>query len=192
MGGAAAMFWLVVVTQSVNCSTILNCTDCNSKSSCTWCSYSPGIARCTDTCLLDQEYISKVFEVDGLPLSEQNQVTLQTISLQLKVDEPLNVTFLVKAVDEFPLDLYILMDLSYSFQVILQRVKSLAPHILLNLQNLSQLSQVGFGAFVDKPVLPYTSTRQASGLLNGFKPSFSYEHNYCGSHQLIKIIQLFD
>ena len=94
----------------------------------------------------------------------------------------------LKAAENFPLDLYILIDLSGSFLEDLETVKVLAPQLPLALQNVLSDFLIGFRTFVDKPSLPYTSSVQfnqlyivseqpssCGGQLLCTKP-FNYEH----------------
>ena len=80
------------------------------------------------------------------------------------------------------------MDLSGSFTQDLETVKVLAPQLPLALRNVSSDFLIGFGTFVDKPTLPYTSSAQLNqlnivagqpsscgGQLLCTKP-FNYEH----------------
>ncbi|XP_041379777.1 integrin beta-1-like [Gigantopelta aegis] len=108
----------------------------------------------------DTSKMSNITDQYDLPLSEKNQVSLQAISLKLRVGEPLTFTVSVKAAEDFPLDLYMLMDLSGSFYHDLVVVKGLAPTLPLALRNVLSDFLIGFGTFVDKPSLPYTSSVQ--------------------------------
>ena len=70
------------------------------------------------------------------------------------------------------------MDLSGSFLEDLETVKVLAPQLPLALQNVSSDFLIGFGTFVDKLSLPYTSSIQFHkhfGDVSCIKP-FNYEH----------------
>ena len=104
--------------------------------------------------------MSNITDQYDLPLNEKNQVSLETVSLKLRVGEPLTFTVSVKAAENFPLDLYMLMNLSASFIDDLNVVKGLAPQLPLALQNVSSNFLIGFGTFVDKPSLPYVSSIQ--------------------------------
>ena len=108
--------------QLTNCTNFVSCSECISTASCVWCS-TPGSAHCLSQ--LDNvtgcnkqdlfQPVSNITDQYDLPLNEKNQVSLETISLKLRVGEPLNFTVSVKAAEDFPLDLYLLMDLSGSF-----------------------------------------------------------------------------
>ena len=165
----------------VNCSSASSCSECISLPySCFWCS-TPGLARCLspqdkDSCSANlSSYSSVINEIDELPISDQNQVSLKSVSLKLRVNESIDVKVSVKASNDYPLDLYILMDLSISFIDNLNNVKDIAPQLPLSLQNISTSFKIGFGAFVDKPILPFTSNRQLLYFPQAAIP-FGYEH----------------
>ena len=95
-----------------------------------------------------------------LPLDITNQISLESINLTLRLGEPLTFSFSVKPAENFPLDLYILMDLSNSFRDDLIQVKKLAPSLANSLSNLTDDSLIGFGTFTDKRTPPFTSNKQ--------------------------------
>ena len=173
--------------QVINCTTLISCSQCISTDSCVWCS-TPGSAHCLSqdnaiTCrkndLLQPATI--IINKQEIPLTDNNQVSLKSIDLKLRVNEPVSFSVSLKAVKNFPLDLYMLMDLSGSFTQDLETVKVLAPQLPLALRNVSSDFLIGFGTFVDKPSLPYTSSVQIN---KGFNVScgvqllctFNYEH----------------
>ena len=179
--------------QLSNCTNFVSCSECISTTSCVWCS-TPGSAHCLSqdnvTGCNEQDLfqpMSNITDQYDMPLNEKNQVSLETISLKLRVGEPLTFTVSVKAAEDFPLDLYMLMDLSGSFEGDLIVVKGLAPQLPLALRNVSSDFLIGFGTFVDKPSLPYTSSVQKNTIHNvSGQPScdakklcakpFDYEH----------------
>ena len=156
--------------QIANCSSINTCSECVSSGSCLWCSAVGSNAGCFSQ---DDDFkkgvcgqnnvtktVSTVLQVNNNELDEDNQVTLESLHVKLRVGEPLDFTVSVKAAEDFPLDIYMLMDLSGSFIDDLDVVKSLAPQLPFALQDVSSDFLIGFGTFVDKPSLPYTSSTQ--------------------------------
>ena len=187
-------FLHLATAQLSNCTNFVSCSECISSTSCVWCS-TPGSAHCLSeldnvTGCNEQDIfqpVSNITDQYDLPLNEKNQVSLGNISLKLRIGEPLTFTVSVKAAEDFPLDLYMLMDLSGSFEGDLNVVKSLAPQLPLTLRNVSSDFLIGFGTFVDKPSLPYTSSVQKNEKLTyNNQPScdakrlcakpFNYEH----------------
>ena len=160
------LFLHLGTAQLSNCTNFVSCSECISTTSCVWCS-TPSSAHCLSQdnitgCNKQDLFqpVSNITDQYDLPLSEKNQVSLQAISLKLRVGEPLTFTVSVKAAEDFPLDLYMLMDLSGSFYHDLVVVKGLAPQLPLALRNVLSDFLIGFGTFVDKPSLPYTSSVQ--------------------------------
>uniref|UniRef100_A0A8C4GUU9 Integrin beta n=1 Tax=Dicentrarchus labrax TaxID=13489 RepID=A0A8C4GUU9_DICLA len=100
------------------------------------------------------------------PLSEsfnqEKPVQLSPQKISLKLRPGLSTTFSVsfKRVQGYPVDLYYLMDLSYSMKDDLENVKGLGKDLFEALKNITDYAQIGFGAFVDKTVLPYTNTNK--------------------------------
>ncbi|EGV95377.1 Integrin beta-7 [Cricetulus griseus] len=86
------------------------------------------------------------------------QLAPQRVRVTLRPGEPqkLRVRFLRAA--GYPVDLYYLMDLSYSMKDDLERVRQLGHALLVRLQEVTHSVRIGFGSFVDKTVLPFVST----------------------------------
>ena len=180
---------LISSTQGVstNCSDLVSCSECILIPSCIWCS-TPGFARCVaeedvlDYFCNNQDLIwpvSKITSIVKKELNRNNQVSLHAISLKLRFGERLSFTVSVKAAENFPLDFYLLMDLSGSFQDDLATVYSLAPQLPMTLQNVSSDFRIGFGSFIDKPTLPFTSSIQTNTPFNVSGQASSCNHNIC-------------
>ncbi|XP_061578994.1 integrin beta-2 [Cololabis saira] len=92
--------------------------------------------------------------------TQEEPVQMSPQSIRLKLRPGLPTTFKVsfKRVEGYPVDLYYLMDLSYSMKDDLAKVKELGQNLFDALGKITQHAQIGFGAFVDKTVLPYTNT----------------------------------
>ena len=154
-----------------SCSVLTSCDDCIATAGCIWCSnlsYPSTSSQCFEdtnnlslnTCSDSLENpMNEVDYVDRV-LNNTNQVSLESIDLLLKVGNPESFNVLVKGAEDFPLDLYLLMDFSGSFRNDLLTVQSIAPELFTSLFNVSTQFRVGFGAFVDKPVPPYASVTQ--------------------------------
>nr|XP_014350673.1 PREDICTED: integrin beta-7 isoform X1 [Latimeria chalumnae] len=110
------------------------------------------------------------------------QLTPQKIKVKLRprMSQIFPVQF--KRAEGYPVDLYYLMDLSYSMKDDLQNVKSLGLGILNTLKNVTKSVKIGFGAFVDKTVLPYVSMVTAKlknpcpDRTETCQPPFSFRH----------------
>ncbi|TRY89151.1 hypothetical protein DNTS_018073 [Danionella cerebrum] len=93
------------------------------------------------------------------------QIQPQKLSLQLRSGEPQNIELKFKRAEDYPIDLYYLMDLSYSMKDDLENVKNLGTSLMKEMSKITSDFRIGFGSFVEKTVMPYISTTPAK-LLN--------------------------
>ncbi|KAK5889496.1 hypothetical protein CesoFtcFv8_015496 [Champsocephalus esox] len=93
-------------------------------------------------------------------LKQPVQLSPQKIRLRLRPGLPRTFRVSFKRVQGYPVDLYYLMDLSYSMKDDLANVKELGNDLFAALKSITNSAQIGFGAFVDKTVLPYTNTNK--------------------------------
>lgn len=61
----------------------------------------------------------------------------------------------VRQVTDYPVDLYYLMDLSYSMKDDLVNLRSLGNELAMAMGRTTSNLRMGFGAFVDKTLSPY-------------------------------------
>uniref|UniRef100_A0A3Q3MF42 Integrin beta n=1 Tax=Mastacembelus armatus TaxID=205130 RepID=A0A3Q3MF42_9TELE len=93
------------------------------------------------------------------------QIQPQKLSLTLRSGEPQSFDLKFKRAEDYPIDLYYLMDLSYSMKDDLENVKNLGTSLMLEMSKITSDFRIGFGSFVEKTVMPYISTTPAK-LLN--------------------------
>ncbi|XP_069581290.1 integrin beta-2 isoform X2 [Brachyistius frenatus] len=162
-------------------SQINSCDDCiGSGPYCAWCQQlnftKTGLAeaaRCDTRAQLTamgcREIVSPDNTVDIVeerPLSESVnqqepvQMSPQRISLKLRPGRPSTFRVSFKRAEGYPVDLYYLMDLSNSMKDDLKNVKELGKDLFTALRKNTKYAQIGFGAFVDKIVLPFTNTNK--------------------------------
>uniref|UniRef100_A0A7N6B1J1 Integrin beta n=1 Tax=Anabas testudineus TaxID=64144 RepID=A0A7N6B1J1_ANATE len=91
---------------------------------------------------------------------EPVQLSPQKINLILRPGLPTTFSVSFRRVEGYPVDLYYLMDLSYSMKDDLANVQGLGKELFEALNKITKHAQIGFGAFVDKTVLPYTNTNK--------------------------------
>ncbi|XP_069562891.1 integrin beta-1-like isoform X1 [Brachyistius frenatus] len=111
------------------------------------------------------------------------QLQPQTVRLRLRPGEPQSFEVKFKRVEDYPIDLYYLMDLSFSMEDDLPNVKKLGADLMAEMRNTTSDFRIGFGAFVDKTVMPYISMARDM-LRNPCKrtepwpcaPPFTYRH----------------
>ncbi|KAJ8351654.1 hypothetical protein SKAU_G00231300 [Synaphobranchus kaupii] len=118
----------------------------------------------------------------GTPQKEPIQLRPQEVKLMLRPGKPYTLPFRFKRAEDYPVDLYYLMDLSYSMKDDLENVKNLGEHLLETLRKMTSRARIGFGAFVDKTVLPFTNTnakklkKPCPEEENSCQPAFGYRH----------------
>uniref|UniRef100_UPI00358E9F2A integrin beta-5-like isoform X2 n=1 Tax=Myxine glutinosa TaxID=7769 RepID=UPI00358E9F2A len=89
------------------------------------------------------------------------QQSPQEITLNLRPGEPLTFQVDVRPVEDYPVDVYYLMDLSLSMQDDLAKMSRLGTTLAAQMANLTSNLRLGFGAFVDKPSSPFAFTAPA-------------------------------
>uniref|UniRef100_A0AAQ4QB89 Integrin beta n=1 Tax=Gasterosteus aculeatus aculeatus TaxID=481459 RepID=A0AAQ4QB89_GASAC len=102
---------------------------------------------------------------EKLKPEEITQIQPQKLSLTLRSGEPQSFNLTFKRAEDYPIDLYYLMDLSYSMKDDLENVKNLGTSLMLEMSKITSDFRIGFGSFVEKTVMPYISTTPAK-LLN--------------------------
>lgn len=158
-----------------------SCTECLKRPGCAWCKkmgfLKPGESserRCdTDESLTsrscDKANIvnphAKQEELKNSDLSNKadNVVQLKPQNLQfaLRVGVPHTFRVSFKRAEGYPIDLYYLMDLSFSMKDDLDMIKNLGQDIVNILGTFTKDIRIGFGSFVDKVTLPYVSQVKA-------------------------------
>ncbi|KAM9487418.1 integrin beta-2 [Clarias gariepinus] len=184
-------------------SSVVSCDDCiKSGPSCTWCvdlnftkPGEPEAVRCDTEAKLKERGCKqnkivnppsdlKLNRNKPLSSSGSNPVQLQPqdIELSLRPGDAFTFQLKFKRAQGYPVDLYYLMDLSYSMDDDLKNVKDLGTKILVKLKEITGTARIGFGSFVDKTLLPFTDTTEeklkkpcpAKAL--ECQPAFGYKH----------------
>jgi integrin beta 1 len=86
------------------------------------------------------------------------QVKPQRIKLRLRARQQYSVHMYYTQAEDYPVDLYYLMDLSKSMQDDKEKLSALGDHLAQTMKNMTTKFTLGFGSFVDKVVMPYVST----------------------------------
>uniref|UniRef100_A0AAR2LB94 Integrin beta n=1 Tax=Pygocentrus nattereri TaxID=42514 RepID=A0AAR2LB94_PYGNA len=146
--------------------------------SCAWCAQEDfglnvlGASRCDlKKNLLDAgcrrgalEYpTSQLYVTENKTLSDKasgsttdvTQIQPQKLQITLRPDDSQRFTLQVRQVEDYPVDLYYLMDLSYSMNDDLSQLRKLGKGLAEEMSKTTSNLRMGFGAFVDKPVSPY-------------------------------------
>uniref|UniRef100_A0A8I3PNK7 Integrin beta n=1 Tax=Canis lupus familiaris TaxID=9615 RepID=A0A8I3PNK7_CANLF len=153
---------------------VSTCRDCvESGPGCAWCQKlnftglgEPDSVRCDtrEQLLLKGCAADDIMDPQSLAEIQEDkkggrqQLSPQKVTLYLRPGQAaaFNVTF--RRAKGYPIDLYYLMDLSYSMLDDLINVKKLGGDLLRALNEITESGRIGFGSFVDKTVLPFVNT----------------------------------
>ncbi|KFZ60694.1 Integrin beta-2, partial [Antrostomus carolinensis] len=175
-----AVIWVLLLVPTafaMECPKIKvgTCNDCiRSGPGCAWCKTpsftkagEPDSIRCYTIeqllqrgCSRDQiEFpVNDIVKTQDSPLSNDIQLTPQEVHLRLRIGQPAVFEVKFRRATGYPIDLYYLMDLSYSMLDDLEKVKKLGGELLRALESTTPFRRIGFGSFVDKTVLPFVNT----------------------------------
>ena len=165
---------LALVPPHVNadCGAKTSCAGCMAEPACVWCPDPALAAKCMprvtarDTCpghaVID--VASRVDTLEARPVSpdpgaggQYVQISPQRVSAQLRPGRPVTLQFEVAHAKQFPIDLYFLMDLSWSMRDSRENLAKLGGDIIDAIKRKTENLATGFGSFVEKNVQPFTS-----------------------------------
>ncbi|KAJ8936075.1 hypothetical protein NQ314_012510 [Rhamnusium bicolor] len=86
------------------------------------------------------------------------QVSPQRLNLKLRARQSYSIYMNYTQAEDYPVDLYYLMDLSKSMSDDKEKLYILGDKLASTMRNLTSNFRLGFGSFVDKVVMPYVST----------------------------------
>ncbi|XP_060944786.1 integrin beta-5 [Limanda limanda] len=112
------------------------------------------------------------------------QIMPQKISLSLRPGDQTWFGVEVRQVEDYPVDLYYLMDLSLSMKDDLDTIRNLGTKLAQEMGKLTSNFRLGFGSFVDKNMSPfsYTAPKYQENPCSGYKlfpncvPTFGFRH----------------
>lgn len=73
-------------------------------------------------------------------------------------DEAYRMSFAYSQAEDYPVDLYYLMDLSKSMEDDKKKLSDLGQLLVESMSKITSNFRLGFGSFVDKVVMPYVNT----------------------------------
>ncbi|KAI4469965.1 integrin beta subunit [Holotrichia oblita] len=82
------------------------------------------------------------------------------MDIQLRLNDPVTFKLEYKAALDYPLDLYYLMDLTYSMRGDVVAMIDLGSEMANLLKNLTKNYKIGFGYFMDKVVMPFSDNNK--------------------------------
>ncbi|XP_001601489.2 integrin beta-PS [Nasonia vitripennis] len=89
--------------------------------------------------------------------NEAVQLYPQHIELKLRINEAQKIKIQYAQAEDYPVDLYYLMDLSNSMKDDKQKLSDLGQLLVESMKNITSNFALGFGSFVDKVAMPYVS-----------------------------------
>ncbi|GAB0191514.1 integrin beta-6 [Grus japonensis] len=114
--------------------------------------------------------------------SDVTQISPQKLTLRLRPGHEETIQIKVRQTEDYPIDLYYLMDLSASMDDDLNTIKELGSTLSKEMSKLTSNFRLGFGSFVEKPVSPFIKTT-AEEIKNPCRsvpyeclPTFGYKH----------------
>lgn len=109
-----------------------------------------------------QSPMAKILFTIDRPFSNDSdqpiQIKPQHQIIRLRRGEKFNLKFHYKMTENFPVDLYYVMDLSHSMKEHKNKLADLGNDLAKAMRQLTTNFRLGFGSFIDKVELPYTST----------------------------------
>lgn len=100
------------------------------------------------------------------PLSKSQRETGEKLTPFCLPDDSKSFSIQVRQVEDYPVDIYYLMDLSYSMKDDLGSIQNLGTQLASKMRELTSNLRIGFGAFVDKPASPYMYISPPEALRN--------------------------
>lgn len=183
-----------------------SCSDCLlTGPHCAWCSqenftHLSGAGERCDTpanllakgCQLPfiENPVSRIEVLQNKPLSvgrQKNssdivQIAPQSLVLKLRPGREQTLQVQVRQTEDYPVDLYYLMDLSASMDDDLNTIKELGSRLAKEMSKLTSNFRLGFGSFVEKPVSPFMKTtpeeitNPCSSIPYFCLPTFGFKH----------------
>lgn len=134
--------------------------------------------------------VSQVEVLQNKPLSigrQKNssdivQIAPQNLILKLRPGAEQTLQVQVRQTEDYPVDLYYLMDLSASMDDDLNTIKELGSRLAKEMSKLTSNFRLGFGSFVEKPVSPFMKTtpeeiaNPCSSIPYFCLPTFGFKH----------------
>ncbi|XP_001606384.1 integrin beta-PS [Nasonia vitripennis] len=94
--------------------------------------------------------------------NEAVQLYPQEVTLKLRINEVQKIKIEFAQAEDYPVDLYYLMDLSNSMKDDKQKLSDLGQLLVESMSKITSNFHLGFGSFVDKVVMPYVNMASAA------------------------------
>ncbi|XP_046467651.1 integrin beta-PS-like [Neodiprion pinetum] len=171
-------------TEDISCETKETCAACIRTPQCVWCAdirpiksedaveNIPEQPRCTHRKFNSESWCridlvvdkNETLVLNDDPFSSQQnnqtQVKPQHVKISLRRQEELRINISYQQANDYPVDLYFLMDLSASMEPYRNNLAKLGAKVVEAMGKLTSNFHLGFGSFIDKVVLPMTNTER--------------------------------
>ncbi|KAG8001295.1 Integrin beta-6, partial [Nibea albiflora] len=110
------------------------------------------------------------------------QISPQKMALKLRPGGQLTFQVKIQHTEDYPVDIYYLMDLSASMTDDLVKIRDLGSSLSKEMAKLTSKFRMGFGSFVEKPILPFIKITEeelanpCSEVGSTCLPTFGYKH----------------
>ena len=166
---------------------------CFQNPDCVWCA-DPSLAnkclslaeagdKCEEDLINVQSSVEILENEDLSPESNDNQfvqISPQNIRVKIRPKTSVKIDFKVAHAKQFPIDLYFLMDLSWSMRDSRENLAKLGGKIIEAIKERTENLATGFGSFVEKNVQPFTSAIASfncnKNLQKDCTPPYSFLH----------------
>lgn len=175
------------------CTSKATCSSCiTAASNCAWCKLQDRNLRSTSRCnslenirnicppndIVNPEANvstteNKPLNKPGDPISQMVQLAPQRLTMKIRPNSPQNITIRFRQAQDYPVDLYYLMDLSYSMNDDKSNLERLGNKLGQSMASITRNFRLGFGSFVDKTVPPYIQIQPE------YLDNPCYPNNYC-------------
>ncbi|GLD55977.1 integrin beta-6 [Lates japonicus] len=114
--------------------------------------------------------------------TNSTQISPQKMALKLRAGGQVTFQVKIQHTEDYPVDMYYLMDLSASMIDDLEKIKDLGSSLSKEMASLTSKFRMGFGSFVEKPVLPFIRITEeelanpCSSIGSSCLPTFGYKH----------------
>ena len=139
--------------------------------------------KCEEDLINVQSSVEILENEDLSPESNDNQfvqISPQNIRVKIRPKTSVKIDFQVAHAKQFPIDLYFLMDLSWSMRDSRENLAKLGGKIIEAIKERTENLATGFGSFVEKNVQPFTSAIASfncnKNLQKDCTPPYSFLH----------------
>ncbi|XP_058794525.1 integrin beta-PS-like isoform X2 [Phymastichus coffea] len=117
----------------------------------------------------------------GNSRGEAVQLQPQEVKIKLRINEVQKIRIQYAQAEDYPVDLYYLMDLSNSMKDDKQKLSDLGQLLVESMSNITSNFRLGFGSFVDKVVMPYVSIvpKALEEPCDGCAAPYGYRNHLC-------------